>query len=275
MTKKNAIKKIVKIVIFISFCLVCLVPFWIIVINSLKPEAEANLLGIGLPSNFSFRFDNYLQVINEGGVLRSLFNGIFEAFGSCLIIILFGSLAAFIIDRRRTRITSITYYIFISGLIIPAALVPTFLILNVANLLNTYLGLILIFSTYGLPMSVFLYTGFMKTIPRELDESAFIDGCSPLRMFFQIIFPLLIPVTTTIFIFCFVGAWNDVMIPLFFANGDKWALPLSVYKFRGQYGTRWNLLFADMIISISPLFIVYLFCQRFMIDGLTAGAVKG
>jgi raffinose/stachyose/melibiose transport system permease protein len=273
MIKKKVINKIVMTVVLVSLCLACLVPFWIIVINSLKPEAEANLLGIGLPSYF--RFDNYLQVLNEGGVLRSFFNGIIEASGSCLIIILFGSLAAFIINRRRTRITSIIYYIFIIGLIIPAAFVPTFLILNKAELLDTYLGLILIFSTYGLPMSVFLYTGFLKTIPKELDESAFIDGCSPLRMFFQIIFPLLIPVTTTIFIFCFVGAWNDVMIPLFFVNGDKWALPLSVYKFRGQYGTRWNLLFADMLISVFPLFIVYLFGQRFMIDGLTAGAVKG
>jgi len=273
--KIDTFRKNIRTALLLLLSLVYLIPLWIIFINSIKNESEANLLGIWLPAGLKFNLGNYLVVFKEGGVVRSFFNGLIEAFASCLIIILFASLAAFVISRRKTKLTSLIYYLFISGLIIPAAFVPTFLILNLTKLLNTYMGLIFIFSAYGLPISVFLYTGFLKTIPKDLDESAFIDGCSPMRVFFQILFPLLTPVTATIFIFCFVGAWNDVMIPLFFANGDKWALPLSLYKFEGTYGTRWNLVFADIVITILPLLAVYLLGQRYMIDGMTAGAVKG
>ena len=133
----------------------------------------------------------------------------------------------------------------------------------------------MIFTTYGLPMAVFLYTGFIKTVPRELDEAAFIDGCGPVRLFYQIIFPLLKPVTMTIFILSFIGAWNDVMIPMFFSNSGKWALPLTVYNFYGGYVKSWNYIFADIIITISPLLLVYIFAQKYVIAGMTAGAVKG
>jgi len=272
--RKNIIRYIT-VVILMLLAVAYLVPLWLILVNSLKTKGEANLLGVGLPSGINLHFENYLTVFKEGGVVLGFFNGLIEAIGSCIIIIMFSSLAAFIINRRKTKFTSAIYYLFISGLIIPAAFVPTYLVLNLTKLLNTYTGLIFIFSAYGIPISVFLYTGFLNTISKELDESAFLDGCSPMRMFFKILFPLLIPVTTTIFLLCFVGAWNDVMIPLFFANGDKWALPLSLYKFQGTYGTRWNLMFADIVITILPLLILYLFAQKYMIEGLTAGAMKG
>src|SRR5690606_37439513 len=134
---------------------------------------------------------------------------------------------------------------FITGLIVPVAFIPTYLVLNKLELLNTYSGLILVSATFGLPMSVFLYACFIRTIPAELDEAGIIDGCKPLTLFFRIIFPLLKPVTMTLLIFNFVGSWNDIQVPLFFANGDKWALPLTVYTFYGSYMQSWNLIFAD------------------------------
>ncbi|MDC7235120.1 MAG: carbohydrate ABC transporter permease [Spirochaetales bacterium] len=274
MTVKQ-IKRKIPTLIMLLISVIYLVPIWLILVNSFKSVSEANLLGIGLPENFKLHYENYIIVFQEGGIVRAFFNGVLEAACSSLIIILFSSLAAFIIGRRQNRITNIVYYIFICGLIIPPAFVPTYMSLRLMNLLDTYTGLILIFTAYGLPISIFLYTGFLKTISRQLDESAFLEGCSPIRIFYQIIFPLLTPVTTTIFIFCFVGAWNDVMIPMFFVNGDKWALPLTLYKFKGTYGTRWNLVFADIVITILPLFTLFVFAQRYMIDGLTAGAVKG
>jgi len=108
-----------------------------------------------------------------------------------------------------------------------------------------------------------------------MDESAIMDGCGSLRMFYRVIFPLLKPVTVTIFIFCFIGAWNDVMIPLFFTSGDKWALPLTIYNFYSSRAQAWNLIFADVVITVAPLLAVYIFAQRYIISGMTAGAVKG
>jgi raffinose/stachyose/melibiose transport system permease protein len=112
-------------------------------------------------------------------------------------------------------------------------------------------------------------------IPRELDESAFLDGCGIVRTFYLVIFPLMKPVTVTIFIFCFIGAWNDVMIPLFFVGGDKWALPLTIYNFYGARQQDWNLIFSDVVITVLPLLVVYLFGQKYIVSGMTAGAVKG
>ena len=271
-------KKILKsISIFVMFCfsLLYLIPIWMIMVNSLKVTAEANLLSIGLPSDLVFHFENYAKVIKEAGVVRAFFNGVIEASLSVLLIVFAASAASFVISRRKSRTTNFLFYIFILGLIIPVALTPTYLVLDRLNLLNTYAGIILVFTTYGLPMSIFLYTGFIKTIPRELDEAATIDGCGPVGLFFKIIFPLLKPVTMTVFILSFVGAWNDVMIPLFFANGDKWALPLTVYNYYGAYMKSWNYIFADIIITITPLLILYIFAQKYIVSGMTAGAVKG
>jgi raffinose/stachyose/melibiose transport system permease protein len=188
--------------------------------------------------------------------------------------LIFAAIAAFAIARSRRKWANIFYYIFLCGLVIPVAFIPTYLVLDRLNLLNSYLGLILVSATYGLPMSIFLYVGFMKTIPRELDEAAMLDGCPPLRMLFKIIIPLLKPVSMTLLIFNFVGSWNDIQVPLYFSKSDKWALPLTVYNFYGAHSSAWNLIFADIIITVLPLLILYLFGQKYIISGMTAGAVK-
>ncbi|MDC7287827.1 carbohydrate ABC transporter permease [Blautia schinkii] len=272
--KKRVKSYSAKGILFI-FSLLYLIPVWMVLVNSIKAPADANMMGIGLPKDSTVHIGNYLTVIEQGGIAKAFFNGVLEATLSTVIVIITSSACAFVIARMKRRLTTIVYYAFIVGLVVPAAYIPTYLVLDKLSLLNTYAGIILIFTTYGLPMAVFLYVGFVKTIPRELDEAAIIDGCGPVRLFFQVIFPLLKPVTATQFILCFIGAWNDVMIPMFFANGSKWALPLTVYNFYGGYTKSWNLIFADIIITISPLVIVYLCCQKHIISGMTAGAVKG
>lgn len=262
--------------VFLFLCsLVYVIPIWMVLVNSFKAPADANAMSIALPSDSTLHLSNYLAVFAQGGIGKAFFNGLLEASVSTVIVILASSSCAFIIARLRRKISNIVYYLFIAGLIVPAAYIPTYLVLDTMHLLNTYTGIILIFSTYGLPMAVFLYVGFIKTIPKELDEAAIMDGCGSFRLFAQIIFPLLKPVTATQFIFSFVGAWNDVMLPMFFTNGGKWALPLTVYNFYGGHIKQWNLIFADIIITIFPLVIVYLCCQKHIISGMTAGAVKG
>ncbi len=254
--------------------LVFLIPFWMVFINSFKERKDANLFGIGLPPGLNFHFENYVKVYLEGGILRGFINGLIEASFSVLILIFISSIAGFIISRNKGKTSKVLYYLFLSGLIIPPAFISTFLVLKATHLLNTYTGIILIFTAYGLPFNIFMYNGFVKGIPREIDESAIMEGSGSIRMFYSFIFPLLKPISVTCFIFNFVGAWNDVMIPLFFASGDKWALPLTVYKFYGTYSKDWNLVFADIIITIAPLMVIYIFLQRFIIEGMTAGAVK-
>ena len=250
-----------------------LVPLYMVLINSLKPRREAALFSIKLPTQW--QWDNYRQVLESAHILQAFVNGLIISIGSGVLIILVSSLCAYVIARSRQKWAQTQYYLFLSGLVIPVAFIPTYLVLNALNLLNTYAGLILVAATYGLPMSIFLYAGFVKTIPRELDEAAVIEGCPPLQFFFQIVFPLIKPVTMTLVIFNFVGSWNDIQIPLYFSSSDKWALPLTVYNFYGAHSSAWNLIFADIIITIFPLLILYVFAQKYITEGMTAGAVKG
>lgn len=271
---KMSKKYFAKIIVFLV-SLVYIIPVWMVLINSFKTSADANMMGIFFPVDGRFHFENYIQVFNEGGIARAFINGLVEATASVILIIIAASTAAFVIARNNSRLTNSIFLLFIMGLIVPVAYIPTYLVLDRLHLLDTYAGIILIFTTYGLPQSLFLYVQFIKTIPRELDEAAILDGCSSLQLFSKIIFPLLRPITATVFILSFVGAWNDVMIPMFFVNGNKWALPLTVYNFYGGYMKSWNLVFADIIITIAPLIIIYLFAQKHIEEGMTAGAVKG
>lgn len=274
MKKKFSAGNITKKSILFILSLFYIVPVWMVLTNSLKGRAEANLMGVGLPTD-GLHWENYQEVIERGGIVRAFWNGVLEASASSVIIIFAASACALVLSRMKGKLYNAIYYMFIMGLIVPVAYIPTYLVLNTLNLLNTYIGIILIFSTYGFPMAIFLYTGFIKTIPRELDEAAIIDGCGTVRLYGQIIFPLLKPITATEFILAFVGGWNDVMIPMFFSNGNKWALPLTVYNFYGSYQKYWDLVFADIIITIAPLIIIYLCCQKQIVAGMTAGAVKG
>lgn len=248
-------------------------PIWMVVVNSFKHKEEANLMDLGLPGVFTL--DNYKEVFAEGGIVRSFFNGLIQACGSTVIVLLFGSLAAFVIARSANKLISNSYYIFLAGLIVPIAYIPTYLVLDKLNLLNTHIGYILIHATYGLPLAIFLYVAAIKGIPRELDEAAMLDGCSAFNLYKTIIFPLLKTTTATLFIFNFMGVWNDAQLPLFLLSGDKWALPLTINSFYGAHGQEWNLIFADIVITVLPIAIVYIFAQKHIMAGMTAGAVKG
>lgn len=270
---KYMLRKVVLELVMLLVVLIYILPVWMVLINSIKTTDEANKFGIGFPKEV--HFDNYIFVFLQSSAFRAFLNGLFIAIAVGVLAVLVTSLASFYLARSNTGFARFSYSYFISGLIIPVAVVPTYFALLALKLNNTYSGLILIFLTYTIPLSVFLYTGFMKTIPRDMDEAAIIDGCSRLRGFFQVIFPLLAPVTMTVVMFNFVGVWNDVMTFLYFAGGDKWALPMTVYSFFGKYNQYWNLVFADIIFTIVPCLLLYAFGQKYIVSGMTAGAVKG
>lgn len=269
--KTRLIKLILETVMLIV-ALCYLVPVWIIVVNSLKDTLGANRIGYSWPKQF--HFENYAQVFEKSNALQGLINGVVIGGTVVLIAGFLSSMAAYYLSRKNTGFSKFAMLYFVSGLIIPTAIIPTYFAMLVLKLNNTYLGLISIFVAYTLPLSIFLYTGFMRTIPREIDEAAIIDGSRPMQMFFRIIFPLLAPVTVTVVVFNFIGVWNDVTTYLYFAGGEKWPLPMTVFLFYGKYSQRWDLLFADILIAIVPCLVFYIFGQKYMVSGLTAGSVK-
>ncbi|WP_343247250.1 carbohydrate ABC transporter permease [Diplocloster hominis] len=254
--------------------LIILVPLFIMILGSFKDAAEAQLFNLKLPS--AWHFDNYAHVIHSGGIAKAFFNSTVITAAVTLIVILCGSCCAFVVSRRPSRYTKGVYALFLVGMVSPLQVVTTFGLLKILNLTGTYLGVILIMTAVQLPWTIFTLTGFIKNVPRELDEAAFIDGSSPLRMFFQIILPLLKPILATAVVSTAMGAWNEFMIPLYFFNtSEKWTMPLTVYNFFGQYQSNWNYVFADLVLTALPITLLYLYCQKYVVSGMTAGAVKG
>ncbi len=254
---------------------VILIPYLMVVLTSLKSSKEAGLFRLALPSDIHF-FDNYRVVFERGYVLQGFLNSTFVTVGSVVIVLICSALLSFYIARVRSRISGALYRFFLLGMVAPISLVTTFNVLKTLNILNTRTGIIMIFAGILIPFAMFIYVGFVRTIPREMDEAATIDGCGPYRMFAVIIFPLMKPITFTAAILVFMNVWNDSQIPLFFLNDNQyWTMPLNIYRFYGYFSTDWNYIFGNIFLTALPVFIIYLLGQRFMIEGMTSGAVKG
>lgn len=260
-------------ILFLLGCVVMLVPFFLALVNSVKTAPEAQNLKLSLPTEW--HFENYLTVINEGKLLNAAVNGLIYSVSAVVIVLCICSFTAYIIVRRKDKLSALISSYFTIGVIVPSALIPTYLVLNILGLLGTYPGLILLYAAGGIPMAVFLYSGFVETIPKELDEAAFIDGAGVVRTFYMIIFPTLKPITSTVLVFTFMTVWNDFTAQLYYGTQDMRAMPLSVYNFFGKYSQSWNLVFADVILTMLPVVIVYMLGQKYIISGMTSGAVKG
>lgn len=256
------------------FSLTIVVPLLMALITSFKTSREAALFEFTFPAKI--QWINYLVVFTEGRLLNAFRNGIIISVTSVGLTILFSSLAAYVLARNKTKLNKLIYYFFILGLIDNIAFIPTIKTMQVLHIMNTIPGIILLYMATSLAFCIFLYHGFFNAIPRELDEAATIDGCSPLKLFFKIIFPLLKPINLSVIVFVFMGVWNDFQFPLYFLNNsDYWTMPMTVFSFFGKYSQNWNLVFADIVMTILPVMLLYFFGQRFIVQGLTAGAVKG
>jgi raffinose/stachyose/melibiose transport system permease protein len=162
------------------------------------------------------------------------------------------------------------------GLAMPINYVTLTKIMQATNLVNTVVGIVLLYAATKIPFAVFLTYAFVETIPKELDEAAILDGCSPLTLFFNIIFPLLTPAWVTTAILSFLDFWSEFVLPLYFLQSStKWPMTLAVYNFFGMFEARWNLVSADIVLTILPVIAVYLLGQRYIVSGMTTGAVKG
>lgn len=254
--------------------LIVIVPFMVVVVNSLKTEAEANLMNLSMPKNIQLQ--NYIEVISKGNMVRSFFNSLLISTVCVLLGILVSAMAAFIMSRNKTRLNRFCYYLFFIGLIAPVNYITTIKTLKFLHINNSYTGIILFNSALAIPFAVFLFAGFISTVPKEIDESGTIDGCNSMNLFVRIVFPLLKPVTITASILTFISSWNDFMTPLYLLNqSQKWTMILSVYNFWGFYTSQWNLICSVIVLTLLPILIIYIFAQRYIIAGMTAGSVKG
>ena len=274
MKGKVTIFTVLKNLITWVISLVMLVPLLLIVDNSLKDKTQASSMGMDLPK--ALHFENFLTVINQGKLLRSFFNSMLYAGAAIIIAVILTAMAAYVLSRNKTKLNRFIYFFIVLGLAMPVNYVSLMKIMQMTHLINKQIGIILLYSAIEVPISVFLIYAFIHTIPRELDEAGILDGCGPKRLFFSIIMPLLKPVLVTVGVLTFMDAWNQFIFPLYYLNSStKWPMTLAVYNFFGQFYKQWNLVCADIILTSLPVLIIYLFGQKYIIAGMTAGSVKG
>jgi len=251
------------------------IPFLFMLVNSLKERREANLLNLSLPE--VFHWENYATVFsaNNYQILTAFKNSILITGISVLLLVIVGSMAGYVLQRRTDKVHRFINSLILTGLMVPAAILPTIWMMQKMHIYKTLFGMIMIEVALQIPFTIMLYRGFMNSIPEELEEAGYIDGCSKLKLFTAIVFPLLKPVSATVIILNAVTIFNDFTNPLYFLPGAKnVTVQLTLYNFMGQYSSSYNLLFADVIIIIIPMLILFIFFNKRIVSGMVAGAVK-
>lgn len=272
--KRGRVSRYLILLACIVFGFIVLVPFLMMLLNSVKNTRESALFGLSLPTQWVFA--NYLTVLSKSHLARGFLNSFVICFSTVIFDNLFAAMAAFVIQRRRSLFNRVSFLLLFAGLIIPVSIIPTIRLMMQLHVHNTYIGIVFYYTAVVMPFSVFVLVGFMKSVPRELDESALMEGCSYFRMFFQVILPLLITALITVTIVVTVDVWNDFFGPFYLiSDSRKWTIILGVYGFISLYQTNWGVVFAFMLLVIAPVLIIYFALQRYVIDGLTAGSLKG
>lgn len=251
-------------------------PFFLLLTMSLRERKAIadNPFGLPIPPNWN----NYIDVWNQVPLLNSLKNSIVLTIISLILIVLVGVFAAYPLARIRSSMGNYVYVYFLAGMVLPTqlAIIPLYQLFKTVYVLNTPLALILLYIAGTMQFVVFVFTGFIKSIPRELDESAVIDGCGRVLTLLIIIFPLLRPAIVTVMTITSIWIWNDFFGPLVFLNVTKYyTLPLLLFSFTGRYSNDWPHIFALMVIISAPILTFFFSMQKQVIKGFTSGAVKG
>ena len=274
---KSKWKVVTKILSVLVASLVFLVPFAFIILTAAKTKPEAALLRFSWPTVIE-AWANLVQVVQARDymLLTAFFNSLVITVVSVGLLVVFASMVGFVLQRRASRWNGVIEMIVLSGLIMPPAVVPTIWVLQEIGLFKTMSGMILIEVAYGLSFSVLLFRAFVATIPKELDEAAVIEGAGPIALFFRVILPLMKPVVVTNIVVQSVGIFNDFTNPLYYLPGARNAtVQLTLYNFQSMFNTSYNLLFMNILLITIPPLIMFLFFNGKIVEGMTAGAVKG
>lgn len=257
--------------------LIYIYPVLLMVINSLKPFKEVLQNVLALPQQLAL--ENYVYVVEKMEYFRLFWNNVVITVIGISGIVVFSAMAAYILDRRKTRYTKFLHTLIITPMLIPFQTIMITLLkaMNVIHLSGSTWGLGIQYWGFGAPMATFIYYNFMKTIPAEIDESAMIDGAGTFMTFRVIIFPLLKSVTATVVVLDVMWIWNDFLLPLLMVNGSPKTktLVLAAYNFVGQMNTKWHYALAAMVLALLPSVIFFIFLQKYIVEGVVAGSIKG
>lgn len=263
--------------VLVLIALYTLAPLWFLLVNSFKGQAEIINDPLGLPSSFNMGY--IINAVKEIHFFKALGVTAGITTASVGLIVLVSSMAAWLMVRNKTRISSVIFMFFVAAMLIPfqAIMYPLMQFFDQFNLKNAP-GLIIMYGGFGLSMSVFLYHGFVKGVPLGIEEAAFIDGCNVFQMFFMIVMPLLKSITVTVIVLSAMWIWNDYLLPfLVIGNSGTKTLVLELYFARilaGQYGNPWQLIFPAVFVSIIPIIFVFFFLQKYIVKGISEGAIK-
>jgi raffinose/stachyose/melibiose transport system permease protein len=252
-------------------------PMYFIVINSFKDRRSAGLLSLDLPETWHI-IENYSRVFKEQNyqLVRAFINSILITGFTLLVLVLVCSMGAYVLQRRKSREMGILNALILMGLMIPPSVMTTIWVMRGINIYKTLFGMVMVEAALHIPFMTMLYRGFIGTVPKELEEAAFVDGCGRLRMFFSVVFPLLLPITATVIVLGTIILFNDFVNPLFFLPGAKnVTVQLTLYNYMGKFANDWHLLFSDVVLISIPPFVLYLLFHKQIITGMTLGAVKG
>ncbi len=260
----------------IIFAFFWLFPLLMALMNSFKSNGELLTNVMSFPS--TLRPENYLRTIHKMHYIRSFINTVFLSSVSVILMILLSALAGWRLCRTKTKLSSAIFGLFVFSMLIPfsSIMIPLYKVILALNIKNSLLGLSFVYSGLGVSMAIFLYHGFVKGIPMELEEAAAIDGCGRLRTFFYIVLPILKPITATVCITNVLWVWNDFLLPLItISKNTRYSLLLSTNTLFGQYSNDWSAILSALILSAVPVIIFYALFQKQILKGITEGAVKG
>lgn len=253
-----------------------IVPVYYVLVSSFKTQMEALRGPLNIPH--PFRTVNYVTALQTMSYLRDIKNNLIISVSTVFLIVVLASIASYPLARCKIKINKVIFVFFLAGMMIPGQMLifPLFKMMAGFGLVDNLLSVIICMTAGGLPFAIFLFTGFIKTIPYDLEEAAYIDGCGPLRTFWKIVLPLLKPVIATIVILDALSTWNDFLTPLVFLQSrDNKVLLMDVFSCVGRFGTDFFAMLPLIVLSVAPMMIFYLFMQRYIIKGVIAGSIKG
>jgi raffinose/stachyose/melibiose transport system permease protein len=272
-------KKIISIskyIILILYAITCIYPMVWLVLSSFKTNEELFRNTWGFPE--MLRISNYMNAIVQGSIGKYFLNSVIVSVIAVFLCVLLGSMASYAIVRMKWKLSGIVLKLFLMGMMVPiyATIVPLFSIFNNLRILNTHASVIIPQVAFGFPMVIFILTGFLSTIPSELEEAAIMDGCNIFQIFYQIIMPITKPSLVTVAVITFLDVWNDLLIPqIFLTSSDKMTLPVGLTEFQGLYSTDYVSTIAAVVITVVPSIIVYIILHKNIMEGMVTGAVKG
>ncbi|MBO6119586.1 MAG: carbohydrate ABC transporter permease [Lachnospiraceae bacterium] len=280
MEKKNTFLNIIFAILVAIVAVIYMYPIIMILLNSFKTESAISTNTVfELPNAKSFiGLQNFVTAITKQGFLQSFFYSVFITVTSLIAILICCSMCAYFITRIRSKVSSVLYYLFVFSMVVPFQMVMFTLAQTADTLkLNTPYNIFVIYLGFGAGLAVFMFAGFMKSVPIEVEEAAMIDGCNPLQTFFLIVLPILKPTIVSVGILEAMWLWNDYLLPTLVLDIKKYrTIPMLIQYFRGSFGkVEMGPMMASIVLTVLPIVVVYVFAQKYIIKGMTSGAVKG